>query len=220
MSFKSLPILLLAIFVSMRSLSAHPTAFKDAIVFDAMNSPGMSAFNLHYSLTHRFSLGVHGMRSNLSENHGGHLDPYRHYTLTSYTGLLVKRWNHEKFQANSYVYGGIGATRSQGESKPAFFFCSQADIEDRRLYAMGKFETMQFLKFNDLYTYTGRLGLAPYQGEAGEIHTWFMGQYDYKPHDQKKHDFSPIVRLFYKTVLIEAGASFRGDYKLNLMFHY
>ena len=191
---------------------AHPTIYKGGFVFDSMHSSDDSALNLHYSVLPRLSLGVHGLRER-QENRD-------FYTLTSFTGLRLYRLNAENYQVNVYAYGGLGATRQQAQTQLAAFAGTQADIEDRRWFLMGKFETMQFRKFRDLYTYTGRLGFAPYEGDAGEIHSWFMGQYDYSRHEPKPHDVSAFLRIFYKNVLAEFGSSFRGELKLNLMFHY
>jgi hypothetical protein len=192
--------------------AAHPTIYRDGFVFDSMNSKDDSSLNLHYSLHPRFSLGVHGLRENQKDRD--------FYTLTSYSGIRLWRKNAENYQANAYAYGGVGATRQSNSTQPAFYAGAQADIEDRRWLLMGKFESMQFRKFRDLYTSTLRLAFAPYEGQAGEIHSWIIGQYDYQPHEPKAHDVSALMRFFYKNILLEAGSSFRGHWKLNLMFHY
>jgi hypothetical protein len=193
-------------------LHSHPTIYKGGFVFDSMNQSEMNQATAHYSLVPRLSVGVHGLRQDL---HGKDL-----YSLTTYTGLLLKRWNEKAFQANTYIYGGAGFARYQKQSKPAFFVGGQADIENRQWLLMGKFESMQFKKFEDLYTYTGRLGFAPYQADYDQLQGWMILQYDFQPFKQKEHDAAALVRFFYRSFLVEAGSSFRGDLKLNLMFHY
>ena len=197
---------------SLASVQAHPTIFKGGFVFDNLNQSDKNEAAAHYSILPTLSLGVHGLRQNL--------DGKNLYSVTSYTGLLLKRWNEKNFLANTYIYGGVGFARYQQKSKPAFYAGAQADIENRQWLLMGKFETMQFKKFEDLYTYMGRLGFAPYQANYEELQGWMILEYDFQPFRQKAHEVSAIARFFYRSFLIEAGSSFRGDLKLNLMFHY
>jgi len=197
---------------SRAAIHAHPTIYKGGFVFDSMNQQSANQASAHYSLLPQLSVGVHGLRQELR---GENL-----YALTSYSGLLLKRWNEKNFQANTYIYGGAGFARYRKQSKPAFFAGAQADIENRQWLLMGKFETMQFKKFEDLYTYTGRLGFAPYQADYDQLQGWMIVEYDFQAFKEKPHDVSGLVRFFYRSFLVEAGSSFRGDLKLNLMFHY
>lgn len=194
------------------SAQAHPTSFKDAFTLDTMNSSDENSAEFHYSLNPRLALGAHGMR----ENHKGS----ENYSVTSYTGILLHRVNDFAYQANIYAFGGLGMARYRSNQQLAVMSGVQADIEDRRWLLMGKFTAMNFRKFEDFYTTTGRIGFAPYEAGYEEINSWFIGQYDFEPHERMNHDFSGFLRLFYRNVMVEMGSSFRGEWKLNLMFHH
>ena len=96
----------------------------------------------------------------------------------------------------------------------------EADAEDRRLYASVKYEKMWDKTRTNFYHGSARLGAAPYAAEFNEIAAWFMVQYDYHPQLSRKFELTPLVRLFYRSVLLEVGVSTQADWMLNFMFHF
>lgn len=135
----------------------------------------------------------------------------------SQLNVLAKRWNHEKWQANVYIKSGAGlaATTSRGDNKTdaVAFTGLAADWEDRRL----------FLGYTNRFMYAGgiesffnqkiRVGVAPYIGDYGDIHTWLMVDVRYQIMREKKNrfDVTPLVRFFKGPIMAEAGASVKGD---------
>jgi hypothetical protein len=55
-------------------------------------------------------------------------------------------------------------------------------------------------------------------GDFGDVHTWLMLQIDHNPteKDNDHFTFTPLVRLFYDTHLLETGYSDKD----KLMFNY
>ncbi|MGZ6469372.1 MAG: hypothetical protein ACXWQJ_18870, partial [Bdellovibrionota bacterium] len=136
---------------------------------------------------------------------------------------LVKRWNEEHLQANIYAYGSYGvATMDSKNAKGAGLAGVETDAESRKYYASAKYEKMWGGKGagRDFYQASGRIGIAPYEAEFNEIASWLMIQYQYHPLAVKDHSVTPLVRLFYKSVMVEAGVSTSADWMLNLMFHF
>lgn len=193
------------------SVEAHPTSFKGATSVELMNSSDHSQFTAHYSLHHRFSLGAEVIRHDL-EN------------ATSYAGLarfglLLHRWNHPLFQANAYLEGGIGSARIDGDQSLAYRTRIQADIEDRRYLFMTSVERFEIKDYYSDWNFKSRVGLAPYLAEFNEINAWLILQHEFQT-DSKEHEVSPLLRVFYKNFLVEAGSSLKGKWMLNMMFHF
>ena len=69
-------------------------------------------------------------------------------------------------------------------------------------------------------TAEARIGVAPYEAEFNEIASWLMLQYQYHPMLTRKYALTPLIRLFYKSVLFESAVSTEGDWMLNFMFHF
>ena len=66
------------------------------------------------------------------------------------------------------------------------------------------------------YWQQARVGVAPYIGDYGDVHTWLMLQVEHAPSDRYPVTITPLVRLFQGTKMLEAGVSTRGDVLLNL----
>ena len=193
-------------------LFAHPTSFKGAITVESENSSQESNFINHYSFDPHLALGARALRQ---KEKAKDLFGYE-----SYLGLLAYRKNDERYQANLYVFGGLGAHSYRNKWGLASFAGAQADVEDRRFLMMHRFMADQFSKAEDRYQLLSRVGVAPYVARYDEINSWLIFEYEYNSRMKQQHNFSPIARLFYRNVLLEAGSSFRGDWKFNFMVHF
>ena len=96
---------------------------------------------------------------------------------------------------------------------------AEADAESRKYFVMAKYENMWSDLGRPFYHWDARLGVAPYEAEFNEVASWLMIQYQWHPMLTRRNALTPMVRLFYKSVLFEAGASVDGDWMLNFMFH-
>ena len=65
----------------------------------------------------------------------------------------------------------------------------------------------------DQFQQKARLGIAPYIGDYGDLHTWLMLEASHQP-DYSGDTFivTPLVRLFKGTTLVELGYS--SDHRL------
>ncbi len=131
--------------------------------------------------------------------------------------LLAKRWNHEKWQANVFVKSGVGlvTTTDRGNNKQdiAAFTGFSADWEDRRYFIMYENNYMYAGGIESFFDQKVRLGVAPYIGDFGDIHTWLMLDLKCKISRGKTPDFNivPLVRFFKGPIMAEAGSSVKGD---------
>lgn len=193
-------------------LEAHPAAFGGATSVISENSPDANHLTVHYSFTPRVSLGAH-----LTRMLGHSKDEWM---LTSQTGLLLHRWNQKDFQANLYAFGGLGGLRHQGKTDLVGRSGAQFDIEDRRYYFMTEYSNHLIRNREDRHDLKLRAGLAPYLADYEELNSWLIVQYEFQPQSHRKHELTPLLRFFYRNVLLEAGSSLQGKWLLNLMVHF
>jgi hypothetical protein len=211
MNFRNSIIVMIFVFVS-TAARAHPVAYQGATGVMIWNQPFMSDYWITYSFRPDMAVAGRFMRMQMKE---GTFD---------YNGLqfdyLLKRWNGEDHQANIYVYGGGGATRYNGKNGSAPFGGFEADIEDRKYFALIKAEYMSPNVGDEFAHVEARLGIAPYEAEYSELASWFMIQAQWHPTLIKHLVVTPLARIFYKSFLLESGVSLDGDWMMNFMFHF
>ncbi len=193
--------------------NAHPVPYKGAVGVMTWNQPFMSDSWITYSFRPDAAFAARMMRFEVPEGRMQFYAPQLDY--------LVKRWNETESQANIYAYGSYGAmTMNGGQAKGAGLAGIEADAESRKYFVSAKYEKMWGKLGPDFYHAEARVGLAPYEAEFNEIASWFMIQYQWHPMLTKDHAITPLVSLFYKSVLFEAGVSTNADWMLNFMFHF
>ena len=120
-------------------------------------------------------------------------------------------------QRNLYLKSGAGIAYEDGESEAVIYGGISTDWENRRFYLS---YSNEFLSAGDIYTknaHTARVGIAPYKGDSGDLHTWLMLQADYDPQRDNEISVTPLVRLFKGTTLGELGANLDGGVYFHLM---
>jgi hypothetical protein len=138
---------------------------------------------------------------------------------------LAKRWNMPDAQGNVFWMAGAGAAFDDVASvetaaKPAAYAGVEADWENRRFYTLYQARAFWAEDIDRSFTQRARFGIAPYVAEAGALHTWAIVQIDHEPEDDTPVSVTPVVRLFWKTVLAEGGVSLDGDAFASLMFYF
>lgn len=190
---------------------ARPVSYPGGWTAMQMHDADAITLHLHYSPTINYSVGYKA--------------EYWHNGDWQFHGLqlnnLLKRWNQPKAQANLYLKSGLGVSL-QGDSQYAAGFAGvAADWETRRY----------FTSYENRYTHAGgdvegfymqkaRLGIAPYIGDYGDLHTWLMVQVDHMPERGNPVVVTPMVRLFKDVYLAEFGVSHRGDVMANLVVRF
>ncbi len=138
---------------------------------------------------------------------------------------LLKRWNKPDSQANLYLKSGVGAAYSDHgafdhETEPAFYTGLAADWEDRRFFTSYENRFTEAGDIDDFFMQSARVGVAPYIGEYGDIHTWLMLQVDHQPEAEDKVTVTPLVRFFKGVHLVEAGMNNNGELLFNYVIRY
>ncbi len=187
---------LLAALLLAESAYARPVSYPGGWTLMQRNNGDRSAIHAHYSPTAFDSFGVY-IEKNWDED-------------VTFTGLqynrLVKRFNGPSSQANIYAKAGIGQADPFGSAgaELAGFVEFAADWETRRWFTEYRLRTADFAD-NESVHHSARLGVAPYIGDYGDLHTWFMVEVQNHPDGDKPITTTPLIRLFKGVQMIELG---------------
>ena len=204
--------LFFALLVSLAvSANAKPIAYAGGWSVMQMNDYYMNALHAYYAPSHKLSLGYTGeyWRDQEFQLHAIGMNN------------LLKRWNNPDSQGNIFLASGVGVAISdfqefENKTEPAAYGGILADWEDRRWFFSYENRLQYAGDIDKSYRQQGRIGIAPYIGDYGSLHTWLMLQVDHNPGHEHTFVTTPLVRLFKGTVMGEAGVSQYGDFLFNL----
>ena len=189
---------------------ARPVSYPGGWTFMTMNDADRNMAHMFYTFTPKLALGYSGeyWRDGNFQLHSLQMNS------------LLKRWNRKQSQGNLYLKSGIGGAYSDNapfdnDWRAAAFTGLAADWEDRRYYV--SYES-RFIWADDIYDsfmQKARIGIAPYIGDYGDLHTWLMLQVDHQPESDDSFTVTPLVRFFKGDHLIEAGVSNKGKALFN-----
>lgn len=160
------------------------------------NNGDFSSAHVHYSPTFQDSFGIYAERNWAND---------WQFTGVQYN-RLVKRWNTSDSQANLYFKLGAGQADAFGDSEESLagFVDISADWETRRWFLAYDARAYD-LGFDQDFRQFARVGVAPYIGDYGDLHTWLMVQVDHDPESDTPVTATPLIRFFYDVQLLEIG---------------
>ncbi|MBI1273568.1 MAG: hypothetical protein GC131_05750 [Alphaproteobacteria bacterium] len=195
--------------------AARPVSYPGGWTVMQMNDADTNSLHIHYSPTARYSVGYKGeyWRAEEWQFHGVQVN------------ILGKRWNMPQSQANFYIKSALGAAHSNygafsGQTEAAGFTGIALDWENRRFLTSYENRAMYAGKIDKFFMQKARIGIAPYIGDYGDLHTWLMLQVDYNPWRKHEVTVTPLVRLFKGNYLAEAGADNNGNVLFNLIARF
>lgn len=194
---------------------ARPVSYPGGWTFMTMNDADTHMAHLNYTFTPALSLGY------TAEYWRD--DKFQMHTLQM--NNLLKRWNNTASQGNLYLKSGAGAAYSDKHPfdrdwEPAAFTGIAADWEDRRFYTSYENRIVWADDIHDSFMQQARIGIAPYIGDYGDLHTWLMLQVNHAPENKHPVTVTPVVRLFKGDHLVEAGVSNQGTALFNWTIRY
>ena len=195
---------------------ARPVSYPGGITVMQELDPMMGSLLLHYTPNRHSSLGGRVLRM---RDDG--------WTMTGAQATwLAKRWNMPGAQANLYFAGLAGGAWQDGEAlQPAGFVEAQADWETRRLMVMGMARLTHVTgddanRIGTSDMQMARFGWAPYAGNYGDAHLWLFAQVMRDSAGPDEIVPAVVARVFYRTMLVEAGVTDRGGLILNSVFRF
>ncbi len=201
---------LLALMTLAADAFARPISYPGGWMLMQMNDGNMHSLEVDYSPTANYSVGyvAEYWRENDWQLHAVSLNN------------LIKRWNLPGSQANLYLKSAAGVAYSDfgafdGKTEPAAFTGISADWEDRQFFTMYENHLVYAGDINKSFMQKARVGIVPYIGDYGDLHTWLMLQVEHNPEKADHFTVTPLVRLFKGETLVEAGVSEDGDLLFN-----
>ena len=187
---------------------ARPVSYPTGWTIMTNNDGEMNSLHVHYSPTARYSVGLKFEHDRDSE---------RERTMLQ-TNLLLKRWNAPSSQANMYLKLGGGVINDQEEGTG--FITYATDWETRRYFTSYQ-ATVRAEGGERGFEQAGRIGITPYIGDYGDLHTWLMLEAHHDPEDSDRiWHVTPLIRFFKGPDLLETGYSFQGKYMLNYVHRF
>ncbi len=189
---------------------ARSISYPDGWTTMLMNNGDLNSAHVHYSPTIKTSLGY---KFEYWRD--------RDFTLNAIQiNNLIKRWNKKGSQANVYLKSGIGAAHQDGDTNVGGFTGIAGDWEDRRFFTSYENRYTKAGNFDDFYQQSVRVGVAPYIGDYGDLHTWLMLQVEHSPESNDNFTVTPLVRFFKETHLIEAGINNQKEILFNWVIRH
>ncbi len=193
---------------------AHPVAFAGSYSIMTWNSKEMSDWMFTHSFTTHYSLSARSVRLETTEGERKFYFPQLNF--------LLKRWNELDSQANVYLSLGHGGEKINKSLKDTSILALETDWESRKYYVSFREEFIISHRNNDLNIYQTkvRAGFAPYLAEFNELNAWFILQLEHSNKGTDDVKVTPLIRTFYKNILMEFGASHKGEAQFNFMVHF
>jgi hypothetical protein len=195
---------------------ARAVSYKGGWTLLTMNDEDSDSLYVHYSPEADYSVGIKGE----------YFRDRKYVVNLGQLNVLVKRWNMTGWQANIYVKSGVGGAvtadnASNVRGAPALMSAFAADWESRRYYLSYEAQALYAGDIDFRCTQKGRVGIAPYIGRYGDVHTWLMAEVRYEP--TRKNDkfmVTPLVRFFKGSMLAEIGADYKGNIMANWIMYF
>lgn len=131
---------------------------------------------------------------------------------------LLKRWNNKNSQSNMYLVSGIGFSQKIDSINLSTYGGMSFDWETRTYYISYKNRYMNTINSSNYFKQSIRLGWAPYEGQYGDVHTWFMVKFEHDPNSEYTYTVTPLLRFFKGNNLLEIGINNKREILFNYVF--
>ena len=184
-------------------LDARPISYSGGSTIMSFSDNIKDSLYYHYSPSYKYSVGIENIRDKYFNDN---------YSYVRFTYLLNRK-NTESSQRNLYLQSGIS---SEGFNK--FFYGMHGDWETRRLFVgFGLKETKK--KIHDYSEQYYQIGVAPYLGDYGDLHTWIMIKAKENSLENKWSTY-PVLKFFKGNVLAEFGYGEKTKWDVHLMYRF
>tara|TARA_E500000331_G_C17041129_1_gene619622 strand:- start:150 stop:752 length:603 start_codon:yes stop_codon:yes gene_type:complete len=196
-------ILAFIIFTQSVNLEARPVSYPSGSTLMAFSNQLKESIYYHYSPSYKYSVGVESLKDKFQK---------KNYSYLRFTYLL-NRTNTTDSQLNIYFQSGI-----RFDNFDDSFFGLRGDWETRRWYMDFNYKEQESnnLSYTDQYC---QIGLAPYLGEYGDLHTWVMLKARRNSRNETWSVY-PVIKFFKGNLLFESGYSKDNQWDIHLMYRF
>jgi hypothetical protein len=196
-------------------VQSRPVSYPGGKTVMLMNNAYRNTMHLHYSPTSITSFGY----------------KFEHWRKNKFifNGIqinnLIKRFNKPESQANFYIKSGLGSSfslKNNSNNKQYFsgFAGIAVDWETQRFFVAYENRYTEAGETKNFLNQSVKLGLAPYIGDYGDLHTWLMLNLENTTIDDEILQITPNLRFFKGTHMLEVGTSLKGKTMINYIFRY
>ena len=184
-------------------LEARPISYSGGSTLMMISNQMQDSAYYHYSPTYKFSIGIQKVKDKYFNSS---------YSYLRFTYLLNRK-NTKDSQRNLYFQSGISS-----DGMDNYFYGTHGDWETRRLFSGFGYKKTE-TKRQDYFEQYFQVGIAPYIGEYGDLHTWLMLK-SKKNELIDNWDTYPVLKMFKGNALMEIGYSDSSKWDVHLMYRF
>ncbi len=193
--------IIVLIFLSINYLESRPISYSGGHTLMHFNDSMKESVYYHYSPIYKFSMGLETMKNKVFSSNE---------TNIRFT-YLINRKNKKLSQRNLYFQSAISTKDNN------YTYGMHGDWETRRYFIGFDYkEVKNIIDYSDKHIH---LGVAPYLGEYGDLHTWLMVKTKKNSINNKQITY-PVVKFFKGNVLLELGYDKKKDWDIHLMYRF
>lgn len=185
------------------NVGARPVSWTQGSTLMAYSNNTKNSIYYHFSPTYEFSLGLEMVEDKVFDN------SYAYFRFTR----LLNRKNTQNSQRNLYFRSAVSS-----KQWASYFFGLQGDWETRRLFAGFNVNLIESGD-RDYFDQSYQIGIAPYLGEFGDLHTWIMVKTKRNSVTDEWSTF-PVIRLFKGDVMLELGYNGETSWDAHFMYRF
>ena len=182
-----------------QNLFARPISYTGGTTIIQNNGPVKHSLLIHYTPYYTYSIGYkweHFRNDDINLN-GIQIN------------RLINRWHFMNAQGNLYLKTAFGDASKSNQHDVYGMIDLSGDYETEHLFT--SYDAKYYQSNGDIikqFQQVGRLGITPYVGDYGDLHTWLMLELSHQPtYSGDKLILTPLIRLFKGPRLVEFGYS-------------
>jgi hypothetical protein len=185
-------------------VDARPISYSGGSTLMYKSDNMQDSLYAHYSPTYKYSIGIEKVEDNLFD------EDQAHFRFV----YLLNRKNTKLSQRNLYFQSGISLNNNNSS-----FYGVHGDWETRRLFSGFGYKVMQNNITEDYSDQYLQVGVAPYLGDYGDLHTWIMIKTK-KNSLTKNRSTYPVLKFFKGNALVELGYNDKTEWDLHLVYRF
>ena len=196
-------IIILALILVLHT-EARPISYSGGTTVMYQSDSMSNSVYIHYSPTYKYSIGIENVDDKFFNKN-------KNYLRLTY---LINRKNTDISQRNLYFQSGVLVDDADG-----FFYGIHGDWETRRWFSGFGYKDIKSSFGQDYADQYIRLGVAPYVGDYGDLHTWVMIKTKKNSLTNTKSTY-PELKFFKGAALINFGYSNKTEWDFHFMYRF
>jgi hypothetical protein len=186
------------------NIDARPISYSGGSTIMYKSDNMSNSVYAHYSPTYKYSIGIENVDNKFFNK------SYNYFRLT----YLLNRKNTDISQRNLYFQSGISVNNTNN-----LFYGIHGDWETRRWFTGFGYKYVENSFGKDYEDKFIQLGIAPYLGDYGDLHTWVMLKSKTNSLTNNRSTY-PELKFFKGNALIKFGYSDKTEWDLHFMYRF